>query len=73
MKSLLDPQIVSILISTSVANKSKTSDSPINTPLSIHILFNIPEVELHDRVVISPYFFVEEAEASSTTGHLLHF
>lgn len=39
MKSLLDPQIISILISGSVAKKKtqtphKTSDSPMNTPLS---------------------------------------
>lgn len=35
MKSLWDPQIIPILISASVANKKhKTSDSPMNTPLS---------------------------------------
>lgn len=38
-------------------------------------MFNIPEPEIHDRVIITSFFFFfpREAEASSTAGNLLHF
>lgn len=37
-------------------------------------MFNIPEPEIHDRVIIiSFFFFPKEAEASSIAGNLLHF
>lgn len=36
-------------------------------------MFNIPEPEIHDRVIIISVLFPREAEASSTAGNLLHF
>lgn len=36
-------------------------------------MFNIPEPEIHDRVIIISVLFPREAEASSTAENLLHF
>lgn len=69
MKSLLDTQI-SVILSVNVPDKTTKVIGPW---ILLQVMFNIPEPEIHDRIIIISVLLLREAEASSTAGNLLHF